>query len=297
MEKVKTKLAVWSWAREQGLDPPDRGLRWIALLDADEQPTHQSTASHSPRVEGPLSPPNTARPSVALSPQQSEPPSASRSPKWSEPPSPLSKARIIPEGSEDDADDPPLELKVKPAQPRLKSASQPPNDYLTVPVLKSRSTPTTPCEPATVLPRQLSNLAAEETHFKAHRNSIDLLQHQQQNEGKINQHLMNARDSIILTKSKLDTKYPKSVVDIQPARRHVNTVSSTAHAPSTDARSHSDTRAVAQDGTASGQALPQSPDLRDGNGKVDECWHEGCPICEVERPRWFGKNCMKGPFM
>lgn len=111
MEKVKTKLAVWSWARDQGLETIDAHPKWLPLLDADILPTTHSTASRSSRADdGPLVPNNSQHPSVTVSPTYSE--SGSGSPLLSGEGSTKAQGNI-PRNSDDDDEDPPLELKAR----------------------------------------------------------------------------------------------------------------------------------------------------------------------------------------
>ena len=221
MEKVKTKLAVWSWAKEQGMDACEGRSTWIPLLDPDTPSTLHGTAKHSPvHDDRPFNPPNSQHTSVHRSPRPALTPEIGLSTGLSTPPSPMIRPRSPCHISEEDVDeeDEPLQPKTKsspnrtPFKPHASTS-----DYLSIPIVTSRSTPTSPSEPQISLPRQLSNLGADETHFKAHRNSVDLLQLRQQNESKLNHNLMNSQDSMILARSKFNESYPKAVLDIRPA--------------------------------------------------------------------------------
>ncbi|KAK5169535.1 uncharacterized protein LTR77_005511 [Saxophila tyrrhenica] len=267
MQKVKTKLAVWSWAREQGLDAEDGQPKWMELLDPHEEAIYHASTDHSPHAdERPLTPPNSHRTSVAfLSPNNAG------TPKHSTSPSPANHSKNASEIIEEDDEEPPLELKSKSTNSRPCSIEQAPtHDYLTIPVSRSQSAPTSPSEPpGAALPRQLSNLAAEETHFTTHRNSVDLLQYRKQHEAKVNHNLMNARDSMILTKSKFEESYPRALLDVRPAWSRE--LSSITDASPPDARRAAGVRAMARSVLGAGQMQQQRS--RRAGFEVDEAEH------------------------
>ena len=279
MDKVKTKLAAWSWAREQGLETEHGGPNWIPLLSCDDR------LSQSVLTDEPYAPPNTERPSGASSA------------KHSAPHSPPLEAYDTP--GADEEEDHPLELKVKASFPRPASTIPPSlrktqGDYLSLPIQKSRSTPSSPgaSKSTKAISRELSSIPIEDSHFKTHKDSLVLLQ-RRKDEGKMNQQLMNSRDSVILARSKFDSPYPKSVLDAKPARSR--DLSPIPDASPPDARVQASLRAM--------EKAMEAPERRERKSKeksVDRTHpdeHVGCPICEVERPRWFEANCKKGQFM
>lgn len=254
MEKVRTKLAVWSWAREQGLDAADGRPKWLPLLDVDSQPTSRSRASRSSRTDDqPVVPHNSQHHSAAVSARHSE--SDGGSPVLSVQGSPKREAANVHVSDEDDDEYPLLELKTRSSSyghssPHIR---HPNHDYLATTVKQSRSTPTTPTEPQVALPRQLSNLALEETHFKTHRNSLDLLQRRQQDEAKINHNLMNSRDSIILARSKFEERYPTATLDVRPAWSRADQMMRISDASPPDERREIGALALCRLGTVPGQ--------------------------------------------
>jgi hypothetical protein len=237
-------------------------------------------------TDEPYAPPNTERPSGASSA------------KHSAPHSPPLEAYDTP-GADDDEEDHPLELKVKasfshPASTIPPSLRKAQGDYLSLPVQKSRRTPSSPgaSKPIKIISREPSNVSIEDAHFKAHKDSLVLLQ-RRKDEGKMNQQLMNSRDSFVLNRSKFDSRYPKSVLDAKPAWSR--DLSPIPDASPPDARVQASLRAM--------EKVMEAPERRERKSKeksVDRTHpdeHVGCPICEVERPRWFEANCKKGQFM
>lgn len=126
---------------------------------------------------------------------------------------------------DEDPEDEPLELRVRPAfsSPTSKRhASDPaPHDYLSVPHYErsgcgSQSRPSSPPSPcsgtrnakkhAKIISRQLSNLAAEDAHFRSHRDSLELMR-VRESSGEtrlgINQKLMGTKDSFLLTRARV----------------------------------------------------------------------------------------------
>ena len=292
MDKVKTKLAAWSWAKEQGLETEHGGPNWIPLLSFDAEGSQQPTGNHTPRTDEPFAPPNTERPSGASSAKHSmnHSPQAGGSDTLD---------------ADDDEDEQPLELKVKATLSRPPSAPpqnyrKPSADYLSLPIQQSRSTPSSPSgtRHTKAISRQLSNLPASETHFQTHRDSV-ILSHLRQTEGRMNQHLMNSRDSVVLTRSKFHDRYPKPAVDPRVSWARVGRVgralSPIPDASPPDARIQSGLRAMAK--------VADALERKEGKGQANEFdganpgEHEGCPIYEVERPRWFQANCKKGAFV
>ena len=274
MDKVKTKLAAWSWAREQGLETEHGGPNCIPLLSCDDG------VSQSLPTDEPYAPPNTERPS------------GTSSAKHSAPHSPPLEAYDTP-GAEEDEEDHPLELKVKasfsrPAAILPPSLQKTQGDYLSLPIQKSRSTPSSPgaSRPINIISREPSNVSIEDAHFKTHKDSLVLLQ-RRKDEGKMNQQLMNSRDSVILARSKFDSPYPKSVLDLKPP--WTRDLSPIPDASPPDARVQAGLRAM--------EKVMERRERKPRERSVDRTHpdeHVGCPICEVERPRWFEANCKKG---
>jgi hypothetical protein len=288
MDKVKTKLAAWSWAREQGLDEFG-GPNWIPLLSCHGDSSRSPSGAHSPRADEPYAPPNTERPSGASSA------------KHSAPHSPGPEEHDITGPDDDEEEDHPLELKVKaslarPAPTLPPSLQKNQGVYLSIPIQPSQSESSSPGASKLINPisRELSNLPIEDTHFKGHKNSLVLL-HKRKDEGKMNQQLMNSRDSVILARSKFDSPNPKSVLDSKSSWSRRGALSPILDASPPDTRVQGSLRAMEKFMEAPERREPK-PQARIGDeAHPDE--HTDCPICKVERPRWFEANCKKGHFM
>lgn len=277
MDKVKTKLAAWSWAREQGLETEHGGPNWIPLLSCDDR------ISQSVSTDEPFAPPNTERPSGASSA------------KHSAPHSPPLEAYDTP-GVDEDEEDHPLELKVKASLSRPASILPPSlqktqRDYLSLPIQKARSTPTSPgaSKPVNIISREPSNVSIESAHFKTHKDSLIFLQRRKE-EGKMNQQLMNSRDSVILARSKFDSPYPRSVLDLKPA--WTRDLSPIPDASPPDVRVQANIKTMEKAMDAPERSGRRAQEKSTDRAHPDE--HFGCPICEVERPRWFEANFKKG---
>ena len=282
MDRVKTKLAAWSWAKEHGLEaegsPPNR----IPLLAIGDEVSSTGSGGHTPQTEAPFAPPNTERPSGASSAKQSIHHS------------PLQQHSECPDIDEEE-DDPPLELKARTTLSRSASESAEQagavgTDYLCV-SSRSPSLPSTPGGTMNVIaiPRQLSNLAAEDAHFKTHKDSL-ILVHKRQEEGKMNHHLMSSRDSVILARSKLDTRYPKSASEPKSSCR-ARALSPIPDASPPDARVQFGIEAMSKATEAGLGRQPKVPNRGVEEPHPDE--HADCSIYEVERPRWVEANCRK----
>lgn len=274
MDKVKTKLAAWSRAGGNGLEDEDAQLKWIRLLPCDDDLPHQSLSSRTSRTEGPLAPPNTERPSGASSA------------KHSAPQSPLCERDDLDLSAGDVEDDSLLELRVQPsmARPWRERSAEPSKDSTEGVAQRNLSLPPTPRGGRGARPVhcQLSNLALEDEHFKSHRDSLLLLRSREQ-EAKTNQQLLEARDSIILTKSKFGAIYPESPMDCYSAWSHPRNLSTITDDSPPDSHSL----------VASGSQWNEDDD----NIKPQPEEHKNCAICEVERPRWFAAHCKQGAFM
>lgn len=282
MDRVRTKLAAWSWAREQGLDSEHGGPNWIPLLPCHDDVYQSPSGIHSPPSDEPFAPPNTERPSGASSAKHSAPHS----------PGP---EEYDPSNVEDEDEDHPLELKVRAplARPPFTippSLRKSQGDYLSLPVQQSEGSQTA-LKP---ISRELSNLPLEETHFKTHKNSLVLL-HKQKDEGRMNQHLLNSRDSIVLTRSKLNTRYPKQMLDTKSTWSRHGALSPILDASPPDPQVEASLRTM--------ERIMEGPERRQRRAQanfVDEAHpdeHVGCPICETERPRWCEAICKTGHFM
>lgn len=273
MRKARTKLAAWSWAKEQEQDD-DSDARSTPLAAMDE------SVLSSPRfeIEEPPAPPNTGKTSSASSVRHSGP----HSPYEEDDASEVELLNDIIVGGERDPDDndtdSPVELRFRSTLSRVKSMPAS-TDYLNVPG-SSRSPPTSPS--GARYARQLSNLAAEEEHFKGHRDSVDLY-HRREREEELNKQLMTTRDSFVLAKTKYDTKHPKfggggqaiqysrfgglsPIMDASPPESRIQ-----LSLPS-KSKLAKDAKTVQVE-----EAHPEE--------------HVGCAIYEVERPRWFEANC------
>lgn len=287
MDKVKTKLAAWSWAREHSLLDEHGNPKWIPLLSFEMRDSQRPSSSHTPRSEGPLCPPNTERPSGASSGKHSDVSSG----KHSATRSPPGEHEIQAEDDDDDGDEP-IELKIEatlslPPKDKLQGI---PSDYLDVPVSQSRSIPSSPggYKHTKAISRQLSNLAAEDEHFKSHRDSLVLLRKREREEETMNQTLTNSQDSMILTRLKFETRYPNSGVPTRPGWRHIRELSPIPDASPPDSCRHSGGKMTVGDKSVrQGDTKPRESDIHPNE-------HINCPICEVERPRWFEANIKKG---
>ena len=277
MSKVKTKLAAWSWAREQGLENEDGKPRWVPLLSLEDGHSRHRSREDSNKGEEPLGPPNTAKTSNASSAKRSEPQT------------PVSEVGAA--DAEDDDEDQPLELKVRATlcRPPTRHTHFPDIDYLDIPIQQSHSTPSSPggMRHTKSISRQPSNLAAEDAHFKTHRDFLELIR-RRENEIKMNQELMNSRDSTILTRAKFDARYPKTALD-RPAGTRTRDLSPISDASPPDAHAQAGLRAMVR--VVDGRLPKQKAGHEAHSDK-----HVGCPIYEVERPRWFEENCKRGGF-
>ncbi|KAK5135246.1 hypothetical protein LTR08_005496 [Meristemomyces frigidus] len=213
MRKVKSKLAAWSWAREQDLDD-DGELRFNPLMAVDESDassytrrSFSSAVAEYPLAEYPPAPPNTGKTSGASSVRHSSLPHT--------PYDEVGEDDFLGDDEEgafqDDEDvDTPVELRFRSSLSRSRSANaSAPPDYLDAPG-QSRSLPASPG--ARWLPRYLSNLEAEEERFRGHRDSVDLYHDpdREERQGSFNQLLMATRDSFMLAKLKYETKVPRN---------------------------------------------------------------------------------------
>ncbi|KAK3696169.1 hypothetical protein LTR37_018071 [Vermiconidia calcicola] len=288
MDKVGTKLAAWSWAKEQDQEDGRDMPNWLPLffLNDDRLVQQPSKRDHSSQTEEPFAPPNTERPSGASSA------------KASAPGSPLTGPEASPE-LEDDEGDKPIELVAKTRSPRppdshAYTTRSTDNYYLGIPDgHASHGAPASPAgtKEGSSISRQLSDLADEEKHFQAHRDSMVLLQNRKQHEGKTNQQLMNSRDSVILARSKFSG-------DTRPAwSGQVGALSSIRDASPSDSRKDAGIKAMAKVLESPDGRRNSKPAEESGHDKAHPDEHVGCPIYEVERPRWVEADRKNGPFV
>lgn len=262
MERVKTKLTVWSWERELGDDSDDRP-RWLPLMDLNDERRRPSNrlSDHSPNSEAPPCPPNTARQSGQSSAKHSQPQSPAI------------------ELSDESSEDSPLELKstLKPHTAGPTRSSTP--DYLSAAPLRRSSLPASPS-----ISKDLSRLGVDDIKFRSHRDSVEITHghlRRHEEEGPINQELMNVRDSFDLTKSKLAAKYARAGTPTIPISRSATPTMQRTRlvslSPIVDASPPSSFTVSRQERSAEVEA--------DDERHPDE--HDNCPICDEHRPRWF----------
>ncbi|KAK0938551.1 hypothetical protein LTR29_009865 [Friedmanniomyces endolithicus] len=285
MGKVKTKLAAWSWAREQQVEAEDSegGSRPVlSLMRVDTDRRRERSEDH------PYAPPNT------------EKHSASSSARHSGPQTPHEQPEVIVEEEEDvqqaddeaevdEEDDQPMELRFKSAFHRIRSLSMPAStDYLTVPGRMLHSTspssPTAPHAPPSGLPRAMSNLAAEEARFMSHRDSLDLNHHRIEREARMNQLLMTTRDSFVLAKTKYEAKYPKTAGGITYNRFGGLSTIPDASPPEEGREGFAALERRVEGGR---RAVSEGAVKADGHIK----W---AGEKKVEKPRWYKARYMKG---
>lgn len=293
MERLKTKLKAWSWEREMSEASPDNRVRHITLLDTDERRQRRQSSDF---LENPPGPPNTVRASGESSAINSDP-----------------QTPADEETYEEDEDEAVLELKAK-SLPRpmqiqhSTSSAGSSGDYLGVP-RRTTSLPTSP-----------SVSEREESRFP-HRDSVDI-SHARMDwdeiKDKRNQELiMNARDSFLINKHRLESKHPKSGTSVTPPGGPITWSRFGGLSPIIDASPPSATsieewkmkqmagslgkkkveviaepEPLAEEYRATGA---KRRNIEASRKKVEVAEphtqhpgeHEDCPICEVHRPRWF----------
>ena len=161
MGHVQTKLAAWSWAKEQDQEDDDTP-RWVPLMAVDDFRPYRHP---SDSVEDPPAPPNTKSVSLASSYKHSGP----QSPRMSD-------------FLEEEGDDL-FETGFKATLSRPVEEHPSGDEYIEIPTQKSRHHSSIPVPGA--LARPLSNLTDEEDHFQTHRDSVDLTRR------KLAEHKMN----------------------------------------------------------------------------------------------------------
>lgn len=135
----------------------------------------------------------------------------------------------------------------------------------------------------------MSNLAAEDAHFKTHRDSVEILRKHGAEEGhkNINQKLLDTQDSFVLTRGKMGKgKKTERLRGLSPIWD--------ASPPNNAGRVGFEDAMLRMDVERKDEAERRA-DPEDFKGTYSEPgWegshppeHVGCPIYEVERPRWF----------
>ena len=255
MENLKIKLTAWTWERDRAGDAEERA-KWLPLMSMNDQRPGRSSG-YCLYPESPHAPPNTERQSGQSSAKHSTP-----------------QTPIVEEvDSEEEA---PFELKFRThsaSSPALHSARDlsMTGDYVTVPrrlysMQVSQS-----------IPHQSSSLTDDDMDLQSHRDSVDLSRHEiclQETKGQMNQHLMHARDSIVLAKVKFDAKRLRSL-------GNQSAICFGGPSPILDASPPTTRGGWLQEGRRAGPAPLITPSTED---------HPNCSICEMERPRWYEKR-------
>ncbi|SMR48159.1 unnamed protein product [Zymoseptoria tritici ST99CH_1E4] len=223
--------------------------------------------------------------------------------KPSAPPTPSRRSSEETPAPNDDEEDeePPLSLYLKPSSPvPFKSASQP---FTTVFTARRSSLPT----PLSIT-RHLahsSTVEGEASRF-AHRDSVDVYHarglKRHETEAKMNQELMNSRDSFVITKSKFEARWGKggasseskavgggwnrfagleTIEDASPPGR-------VGFQAVMEMSGGNTNRAAVKDEAVGALNKEEAEDRH----HPDE--HVGCPICEEHRPRWFEEKYRAG---
>ena len=269
MERVKRKLAAWSWNRDDTEDD-----------DEADNPTLRLQGFPGRRCpsgeEGMPAPPNTEYSSVAPSRRHS-----------------------IPHGQ----------------SAALKLNTQPESGQGRTPFVKS--SPATPtigypsCEDSSIsnLSRQMSASALQDPWFRTHRDSVALTHRRLDDKrGAINAQLATTQDSVVLTRSRFE-KYPRSRVltDAHTGKITFGGLSPIMDASPPDPRTHYGSVQRASPAKASleharGSTSRESIDAlvveKPAESSVEVAGHadkdDGCPICQMERPRSCMAASMKG---
>jgi len=192
IDKVKIKLASWKWLKDNNVLDADGRPAWLGLLSFEARDAEVNSTTHTPCSEGPFAPPNTERASG---------PSSGRH----------SAARSLVDDDDQQDEDPSDELEnmseLETARPASTEAAPAAQESCSMSALqRSLDVPRLSPKPKykTRVPRQLSNLALEEAHFRTHRDSVQLLRHKEELEERLNASLLHSQDSMILTRCKYD---------------------------------------------------------------------------------------------
>ena len=234
MEKVKTKLAAWSWDNEEAEHHPL----------PRSQDTRVRCASGE---EGAPAPPNTA---------------ASKSPS--------------------------LQRSLGKNGPRTSYwQASPPSPELTSPPIVGFPE----CKDTAIsnIARQLSSVTLQDKWLKTHRDSVSLAHHRLdgQKHYKTNAQLASTQDSFVLTKSHFD-RYPKSHLQTDPYTGKITFggLSPIMDASPPDAKIHHEVKRDRRENTSLETVIGPEPGIHrtaEIGGHPDG--DDGCPICDVERPR------------
>ncbi|RMY81132.1 hypothetical protein D0861_08416 [Hortaea werneckii] len=326
MGKVRTKLAAWSWAKEQ---------EKLGMEDAEDE-DEAGQAGGRAKATSHLMP--AAGATCHSVESQGEFLDADAVGQEGEEDAGLD----IGLGSLSDAAD--MHRLIKPALSRVRSATLPPApatattptlDYLSFPATVSSSRlPGPSLLSSSILQQQqqqqhrslanpsfsrhFSNLTPEEEdRFKTHRGSVDI-HHRRLNEDKMTTHLQATRDSFLITKSKYDARllrpqtpflqlqhphqHPTSPTHIQYSRFGGLSPILDASPPSSEATTTATTTKQSAKAVPVSSASRRNPSgevpvkvtvLESEESEEDESdsahpdEHVGCAICAVERPRWF----------
>lgn len=261
LDCVRKRLVAWSWDREKDEAPSSSSSR---VAHHDDIGTPRSWDTYL-GYEEPPTPPNTRKASAMTSPSLSMPR--------------FSLGLATPESLSSDPS--PDRLTPNVSTPKRE---HPINEEAHSHAEKNASTSLVPYT-ASMLSRQLSTMAEEESFLKTHRDSVDLAHERLDAERhtKPNPLLSAARDSMIISKQRFE-RYPRPHVATEPRNCYVKPggLSPILDASPPDAPSqfldaeHQRKRHVSRKTT---------PEI--GGHPERDC---DCPICEVERPR----NCDNG---
>jgi len=195
IDKIKIKLASWKWLKENNVLDEDGRPAWLGLLSFEGRDAEMNPTTLTPCSEGPYAPPNTERASG---------PSSGRH----------SAARSLVGDDDQQDEDPNDELdnlsELEMARPSSTGTSHAAHEsYRSSALQPSLDVPNLSPKPKfkTRVPRQLSNLALEEAHFRTHRDSVQLLRHKEELEERLNASILHSQDSMILTRGKYDDGY------------------------------------------------------------------------------------------
>jgi hypothetical protein len=294
VERVKTKLTGWSWEMEK------------AEEEDDESPMQPYSRKHfasqgKPRslsggVHVPSPPPNTQHHSRQSSSRHSIPQSSDADEEYTSHGDDLQSDGHAgtpedfgfdheDEDEDEEKDDDEAELSMTELE---QSTEQEHGEIDTISQAHRTSRPgmgppRSSCPAFASASRRFSNLTGEEAHFQAHRNSVDLARerkHMQDLAGKLNQSLMNARDSFVVTKSKLGTRppvsSPSSSSNLERLGQHTSSVE---REPSMRVQNLSAFLAM---NTSAAAKLAEPPKTVRHSSEE----HDDCPICETDRPEW-----------
>jgi hypothetical protein len=279
LERVKTKLTAWSWEMEKAQDADEQSA---ARFHPRALPFIQARSrSPSEGLEVPSPPPNTERHSGQSSCRHSTQRTSAAEEELTV--AERDALRALGSGTpemedtdlEDEEEEDEADLLIPQLKPKVDSLYQETNTKPGVSALD---------RPSMWPPRTSCPALPAETHFQSHRNSVELARdrrHTQEMAGKLNQSLMNVRDSFVITKSKLSGRYPvtspSSSSNLHRLKQHPPLQS-----PGLSLRSQNLSPFLAMNSSAAANPVepprPLPPTLQE---------HGDCPICEVDRPEWI----------